>query len=229
MSTRLVADRALVARIRQTNGAGQAWEELATVLDTYARPILRAWIFSTRIFAECWRKGVHVDASLLRRVRPYDRPWCDHEADDLASETILRAFQGFRRQLLAGRWDPSMGASLTTFFIGQCLFHFPNVYQRWLRENQLVLVDVDDTTLALLAGPAADADPAEIVSQRDAAVRALAQLPDARTRQVLQLSAIGHGPTEIAHILGITPKAIAGVLYRYRRQLRSAVGQGDFS
>jgi hypothetical protein len=36
--------------------------------------------------------------------------------------------------LLANRWDPKKGASIKTFFIGQCLIRFVNVYNRW-RDN----------------------------------------------------------------------------------------------
>jgi len=45
-SDQLVADTELVARVRRCGGIGPVWQELAAALDTYARPIIRAWILS---------------------------------------------------------------------------------------------------------------------------------------------------------------------------------------
>jgi len=36
-------------------------------------------------------------------------------------------------------WDPARGAQLTTYFIGQCLFQYPNVFRRWQNERDQAL------------------------------------------------------------------------------------------
>ncbi len=32
------------------------------------------------------------------------------------------------------RWDSTRGATIKTYFIGQCLIHFSNIYRSWIAE-----------------------------------------------------------------------------------------------
>ncbi len=51
----------------------------------------------------------------------------------MAGEVVTVALAPFRDEvLLPGLWDPAKGASLTTYFVGQCILRFPNVYRSWL-------------------------------------------------------------------------------------------------
>jgi hypothetical protein len=52
------------------------------------------------------------------------------------------------------RWDYRKGASLRTYFIGQCLSRFANVYRRWYtnEQNNHYLATDDDEVLVYL-GP----------------------------------------------------------------------------
>jgi hypothetical protein len=53
----------------------------------------------------------------------------------------------FPRDLDEEEWDHRRGATLRTYFIGQCLIRFPNIYRRWLagenRNRNLVTDDAD--------------------------------------------------------------------------------------
>ncbi len=58
---------------------------------------------------------------------------------DLAIDTVVAALSAFRDEVLnlkENRWNPAKGASLKTFFIGQCKWQFPNVCQKWRRLHQ---------------------------------------------------------------------------------------------
>jgi hypothetical protein len=51
-------------------------------------------------------------------------------AEELSGETVAKALHYFRENvLMRQRWNASKGASIKTYFIGQSLFQFANVYR----------------------------------------------------------------------------------------------------
>jgi hypothetical protein len=63
------------------------------------------------------------------------------DALELSCETVAEAIRCFReRVLIPGKWDPTRKASLRTFFVGQCILQFPNIYRRWNTEQSLGLL-----------------------------------------------------------------------------------------
>jgi hypothetical protein len=65
-----------------------------------------------------------------------------------ASETVALAVNSFKQQaLIEGRWTPDGEATLRTYFIGGCVFVFPNLYRKWLADRaalqQLMSIERD--------------------------------------------------------------------------------------
>jgi hypothetical protein len=126
----LAADRALVDSLMLQGYAGPEWIRFTRALAEYGYPVMRAWVFTGAIFLRCAEKGI---GRLPRTNTTFDGT----DAAEIAGETVAEAIKHFRdRVLIPGRWDMTRGASLNTFFVGQCILRFPNVYRRWYREGR---------------------------------------------------------------------------------------------
>ncbi|AMM22782.1 hypothetical protein AX769_21845 (plasmid) [Frondihabitans sp. PAMC 28766] len=214
---RLEGDRNLVAALEERHFDGAHYIYFSTVLAQYGVAVLRAWIRDRKVHQKVREKG-------FGSLPP--EPWSGALTDDpdtgeeLALETVARALITFRDKVLVpGKWKPEGGASLKTFFVGQCLMQFGNVYRPWLTQmnNERPTLTVEDDMLDILAtfveGPEAAA------TQQDLVRRALGKIQDERVRTAFYLKAI-HGYTyqEIAHKMGITDKALEGLITRARKE-----------
>lgn len=143
-------------------------------------------------------------------------------ARELAYETVTNALCYFRDKVLMGRrWDPARGATIKTYFIGQCLFQFANVYRAWLKhEAPLAAVLVDD--VALLDRPQGRTpltDPAELAAIRaeiDARFNAVPEKSREKVCTVMVLTAADWTQEEIAAYMGVTVKVVERTLAYYR-------------
>jgi hypothetical protein len=123
---RLLADRDLVERLAAAGYVGREWDYVAAELIKYGYAVLIAWMRSGVI----WRRLADKNIAGLPAPPPWE--WNEETWNDLAGATLVIAVEKFRDTVLAsGRWKPDGGASLKTFFIGQCLFRFPNPYRSW--------------------------------------------------------------------------------------------------
>jgi DNA-directed RNA polymerase specialized sigma24 family protein len=110
--------------------------------------------------------------------------------------------------LLPGLWDVTRGATIRTYFVGACILHFPNVYNRsaggtWL--DSLLTKEDPATTLE------ASADENEFgrPDQRALVMSALRKVvPDSETREIVLGTAAEYTQKEIADRLGMTRKAV---------------------
>lgn len=124
---RLAADQQLYEALGRVGFQGPNWDRFADTLARYGFPRVRAWVLTMRIFHESAKKGVKGPTGAGRGGRPFT----DDDADQLADDTVTAAIIAFRDKVLVpGRWSPSGGASLQSFFFQQCLFAFLNVYRR---------------------------------------------------------------------------------------------------
>lgn len=106
---------------------------------------------------------------------------------------MVLALDYFRERVLrAGRWDAGRGASLGTFFIGQCLYRFANVYNKALRaeingeeHREIPADEMAEEWFDPIRGI-----EAEVVARQDVA-DALAQVSTERAREALVLKHIG--------------------------------------
>jgi hypothetical protein len=127
---RLEKDAELVTTLMLRGYDGPEWREVAAVLAGYGVQVIRSWVYSGQIFVQCSRKGIRLQAPGEPGLISRD------DSGELANETVAEAIVGFKEKVLKlGKWRPDKGASLRTFFVGQCIFQFPNVYRSWLAQN----------------------------------------------------------------------------------------------
>lgn len=212
--SRLEGDAALVDVLREDAFKGPRWERFAMELASYGLPVVRSWVITGTA-----RHGT-IGPYFVPRVSPNWEQLMD-DAIEIAGETIAFALRDFRcKVLIPGLWSPREGASLKTYFIGQCLFKLPNVCRRWAREAKPVPgripaddVDVVDTR--------SDVDLARLAELGDE-LRCLRRLnKDKRGWAAACLRAEGYSQAEIGELFGVTEKAIELMLYRLRRHILS--------
>jgi DNA-directed RNA polymerase specialized sigma24 family protein len=217
-SRRRPADQRLYDHLAQDGFAGPAYEVVAGQLAAYGIGVCEAWLSTGVMFVHCARRG--------RALPPPPADWSVDDRRELVGETVATALHRFREYaLVKGEWTASGGASLTTYFVGCCVLVFPNVYRSWLRERaRWSRMELND----YLADRPADAasDPADLaVSNVDLSVMYLSL--DQRIAAAIALTADGYTQLEIAEILGISARAVEGLLYRHRRRLQQDTISSD--
>jgi hypothetical protein len=209
------ADEALLEILRSVDFQGPAWDRFAQELARYALPIVQSWIASMRIFAKCAEKHVRCPGP------PHDiRRLTGDDASEMANEIIARALNKFRDKVLKpGVWSPQGGACLSTMFLTQCIFQFPNVYRHWLLETKRAPVDDLEDLEFVETGPGND--PAGLVMIRDEVAHALEHyVKDKNIERALILKAMGYTTRESAELIGMTEKALDSALRRHWKAAR---------
>jgi DNA-directed RNA polymerase specialized sigma24 family protein len=206
------ADAELVQRAMWSGFRGPDWDEIAHRLAAYGLAVMGAWIATGVIYDRCESKGYR-----LGRVRfPPD------VVDDLATDTVAHALVRFRDTVLAkGIWRPDGGASLTTFFIGQCLIRYPNIHRAHLRaaareaadrrHRVLPADDVDADILGRLAHPGPPT--ADRVAAKLESLDTLRSL-DRQTRSIVVYRSSGYSWVEVADLTGLSVTAAKSRLHR---------------
>jgi hypothetical protein len=210
----ITRDQEVVQALLATRFRGLAREEFAEALIAYAESYLYAWIRSGRIFARCREKGIHIQR--VPGVSP-----CDKDIEILAIETLSRALLRFEALLQEGGWSPERGATLTTFFAGQVLLSFPNVYRAWVKNylrNSWVPLEVLDEDDLRNAPGVRHLDPAETVVSLEE-FKQLSEQFQYEALHALAFQAMGYTMAEVAELLGKSEKAIEMILYRHRRRV----------
>ena len=201
---RLEADEELVLELQLNGFAGRPWDRFAREMARYGMGVISSWIRRGLIYG---RVKTLTGFGLGRRDGWPDAELCV----DLATDTVVLALDYFRERVLrAGRWDAGRGASLGTFFIGQCLYRFANVYNKALRaeingeeHREIPADEMAEEWFDPIRGI-----EAEVVARQDVA-DALAQVSTERAREALVLKHIGgYSYDEIAERL----EAVAAAL-----------------
>ena len=200
---------------------GETWKEVAAALVDYGFQVMRAWVVTGEVFRRMREKG-----------RAYSDPPSGgiprDEALVLAQDTVADAIVDFRdRVLRQGIWNPSKGANLTTFFIGNCLlFQFPKLYRSWRRDYERARrqeTNLSDAGFPVPETPAKE-DPAHKVVTDDHTRRTLedtlGSIRNHTNKAIVVLDGEGYGIDEIAETLGLSYKAVEARLYRARKQIR---------
>lgn len=211
---RLAEDADLVDWLSSAGFAGPDYDRFAFELARYGYAVTVAWIRQGAIFGKCRERGAGLPEPPPGALNQL------HVAEGLANETVARALRSFRETvLIPGRWDPDRGASIKTFFIGQCLFRFPNIYRSWLKAEVYTDHLVDDLTILdrpVSGGP--PTDPADLAVIRQEVDILLADAPN-RTKTMLVLLAAGWTQADIAALLGLTENAVQHAVRYYRNRL----------
>lgn len=211
------ADAELVARLAAQGFTGPDHERLVDQLARYGLAVIGPWVKPGYILQRC----------ATRRIRGLPTPipvsWAPDVLEDLVQDTVALAVIDFERNALrGGRWRPDGGAALSTYFIGTCLFAFAQVYRRrhdgWRRE-----LSAQAAMRLFVGGDGVVPDIADAVVEHDTVTSLLAATtPDPKLRLIVFLHYAGYRAAEIAAVLddGTSGRAVEGMLYRYRRQLR---------
>lgn len=210
---RRLADSALVGELAAAGFAGPVFEVAVTELASYGIAVLMAWMRTGQIFGKCLIKG--------RPVSGVTSEWSRDDRLEIAIETTAKALKYFIDDVLQpGKWDHCRGATLKTFFIGACLLQFPNVFDRWAREQRRWGQPEGDEALehAVVRGDPQWADPTGDAAVRACTVRErLAEIPDRQTRQAAWLvNAYGASHAEAGAMVGLSAGGVEGRLYRLR-------------
>lgn len=214
------ADRELVERL-SPGFRGPAWARFAEELARYGLGVMGAWLTNGEIFEQCRRKGCPCG--------PAPPGWSRHDRSDLACDTVGEAIRAFRqRALIEEQWDPDGGASLATYFIGTCIYAFPNSLRRWKARQQSATAEepVEPGSAAFIQLPGPTDVEAHVLNKL-AFTEGIAAIRDARTRTAVVLQAQGYTLAEIADLLSagedtvVTVRAVEGLLRRHRRRASS--------
>ncbi|MFI5501159.1 RNA polymerase sigma factor [Nocardia asteroides] len=212
---RLAGDEQILLTLQLGGFADRDWNPVAQELARYGIAVLTSWIKRREIFAKVKYRTTY--------TLPMLDGWPDMEtALDLATDTVIDALNYFRDNVLkAGKWDPARGASLRTYFIGQCLYRFVNPYHsahntEIRRRRTEVLVDDD----ALFAGTHRDVEDTILI--HDELESARAKVNSVMALGAMERQAAGYSTKEIAKIFGRTEKQIENMLDYQRRKIRKA-------
>ncbi|WP_244928549.1 sigma factor-like helix-turn-helix DNA-binding protein [Nocardioides sp. W7] len=212
---RMAGDVDLVTVLALQNYEGPDYDYFATEMAKYGMAVFGAWIFHKTVFEKCRARGYGLPA--------LDRPFTSDEIDELKGETVAKALHHFRVDVLMKRkWDSTKGATLRTYFIGQCIIRFANIYRQWYgneaRFKNGSRVDDDQFLIDVLG--AGTANTAKAAIDRSVIEQALAQVKDPRVKRAMLLTANGRSQAEIAAELNITVKAVERMLANERMRQR---------
>lgn len=213
---RLRYDIDTVLQLQLRSWSDDAWEPVAQALTEYGFGVVKGWMHSGQIYAEVARTGYGA-------LPKCPRDWLDDDTiKSLAGHTVAEALNYFKFEvLMKNKWDATRGASLATFFVGQCKFQFANIYKTWHTDQavnrKVALYNDPSTSLP------ADGMPGDELMTEAAARVVLEQLSTPLARQVFwRKFVLGYSFQEIAKALpGIKDaKAAENLVFRERRRLQ---------
>lgn len=130
------------------------------------------------------------------------------EADDLAQETFVRAYE---------RWERVARADLPGAYLFKIAF---NLHRSRLRS---LLRGIHRPQVDISSEP----DPSEEVEVRSEVRRVLASLPRSQREAVVLVEWLGFTSAAAASILRIDPASVRGRIHRARQELRKHRGNED--
>ncbi|MFJ6706877.1 MULTISPECIES: hypothetical protein [unclassified Streptomyces] len=238
-TARIQRDAARVEELAAGGFEGPAYKVFENDLCREAWPILRGMLREGTLarIALKWCKEmgrpfwVHPDDFALLRSSSEAR-------DEILVDVLMRALVSFRRRALIERgWNPdfkgSRGpSSLTTYFVGQCIWEFRRVYTTWAKDrqewaDQHALYDGSEEAALnnpklfgplLEAGHLSEDDAARLTTNFE---DILGEQPSV-TQAVIRLTTQGYVDTEIAETLRITHSAVRMRKTRFRKALYAA-------
>lgn len=202
----LEADKELAHDLMMAGYQGPEWKAFTETLASYGLPVITGWIRTNKIVQKCREKGFPCPAF-------GQRPRTIQDVHDIATDTVVDGIQEFRLRVLEPRkWDPGKGASLKTFFIGQCLLQFPNAYRRVMKKNTPEHVAAELMELACGHRP--------LSVDRLAELARCAALPLDNPKMMVAARAMGYSNEEISAFLGRSKRSVSSTIYRHKRRRR---------
>jgi RNA polymerase sigma-70 factor (sigma-E family) len=130
-----------------------------------------------------------------------------HEADDIAQEALLRAFE---------RWDRVSSMDSPAGY----------VYRVALNLNRSRLRKVAVRARRIFAVVPGDDSTAAVLASRQV-LDALSKLPPGQREAIVLTAWLGMDSEEAGQVLGIDPSSVRGRLHRGRAALRALLGESD--
>jgi hypothetical protein len=225
---RRMADQELLTRLAACDFAGPRYQRFEEELAAYGMSVLRGWMHSGYIFKLAAGRGFSMHPTEFELEELFRN---SDAREELANMTVALALPRFKaRALVGGGWRLDGGASLPTFFMGTCLYIFPNEFRKrrvdhkkWERAHYGEAINLDPHWVA---NPVTN--PAAIVTGKIRVREDLGRL-DERTRVIVALTLDGYSQEEIVELLGESSvRAVEGVLYRWRiKEKLNAHGGGE--
>ena len=223
---RRLRDEQLVRKLGAQDFTGRLYEFFEAELARYAVSVLRAWMYSGYIFKLLAQRRVELHPTEAELRELHD----DAEArQDLAAMTVAVALSKFRVNALRdGGWRVEGGANLTTYFMGACLFDFPNQFRKHRaylqRHARAVAVQARVHEVSAQRG----VDPADLALGQMHVRDALGRVSNGRTRAVVALTIDGYSQEEIAELTESgSARAVEGIMYRWRMKEKGEYGRGE--
>lgn len=220
---RKLGDADLLFELQLTGYSPDKWNPVANEFARYGYNVITGWLRTGAIFDQVAR------ATGTQLKRPDDR-LDDDAVATLTADTVVAALDAFLNEVLKKyKWDPTGGASLKTFFIGQCKFQFRNVYKKWYRAEHRLrrLRLVPDARLLEDASTQPDSPAAGIIRYEDATA-ALQALSTDKARRALALFSLGYSHAEIAIEIGAADeKSVENLIGHQRRRLNRQPSLGE--
>lgn len=212
---RLTGDAELEASLREQGFEGNDWDFFVNVLAEYGVGVFAGWISHRVVVKKCAEKKIRVPTLPEHVTSDYDA------VSEIAADTVGDAINHFRDDVLVPEvWDPKKGASLKTFFIGQCMRRYGNAARRWQNNFQAPRNETATEDLAVLnAGRVSDVDDDAIRTLR--AQEVFRSVRNPRAARALAMDALKYTNAEIAADLGIGVEAAKSLLKRARADIRN--------
>jgi hypothetical protein len=220
---RRLVDKLLRDELAAYDFSGPRYRRFQEELARYGTSVLRAWMYTGFVFKLVAARGfaVHPTGAELEELQRNSEV-----RDELANMTVALALPRFRdHALVGGGWHYEGGAGLPTYFMGSCLYVFPNEFrkrrvqqEKWRRQNgcdpAITLQEADHLC-----------DPAVLATGNLQVLDHLKEI-DQRTRAIVALTIYGFSQEEIVVLLGErSVRAVEGVLYRWRTQYKDRMGE----
>lgn len=211
---RLSADYQWVNDLALARFEGAQWDFFVEELAKYGMGVIGGWMRTGLIWERCREKG-------LGGLPAVSRPFTKDELAELTGETVSKALHHFKFDvLMKQKWDYRKGASLRTYFVGQCMIRFANIYRRWwgneVRSGRALLADDPHLNKRDPRVESPESDAIDHVLANDV----ITMIKDERVRKAMIWAAAGRTQAEIAVDLEVSEKTVERMLYNERQRLR---------
>ncbi|QPS60673.1 RNA polymerase sigma factor [Corynebacterium minutissimum] len=222
-SERLAGDRELYEVLREQGFQGRDYDDFEIEIMGYGFACIKKWIMTKELLAKCREKLDFVpnDEDVRLDLLTPD------EVEEIAEDIVVESVLVFREHaLVGGKWSPSGGASLKTFFVGRCLMEACKVLKRRARELKRTaryIQEVEENELLQL--PSREM-PLETQFELDDELRHITGLLSDKELEVARLRADGLSAREIADRLETFPHSVNKALERVRAKARKHRNEG---
>jgi hypothetical protein len=218
------ADQNVLDTLAKDEFTGRLYDRFTDELARYGIAVLRAWMHSGHIFRLTGERGY------LLKPTEHELEELNRDSDtrdQLAVMTVALALPRFRNDALIGRrWTVEGGASLPTYFMGACLYVFPNEFGKLrVQRRKWSLQDHRDIITSDLDGHRIS-DPG-VLAVGNLRVTADLERLDPHRKAIITMKLLGYSYEEIVEILEETSvRAVEGVVHRWRTGEKQRLTEG---